>query len=184
MKQLMSLLLVLLMPVVVLADTPNTAAPKKSNVVLGDFHPEPPHSNPQPMPTPHGDFQPQPMPHNDFHPEPPHGDFHQGPHNDFHPDFHHDFYPQPTINPWVVMPIIANIATAPRYITNPLTGQPQLMTPGQWVLVNAGTTAQTYTWQPLTMWPLLSTKSPLATKRAVVLNPRHRFYHKLFRRNP
>ena len=86
-------------------------------------------------------------------PQPPHFD---------HPDWHPGpIYQPPVVNPWqFVAPVIANIATAPRWITNPLTGQPQLMTPGSWVAVNVGTPQQTYVYQPLPIWPLVSATAP------------------------
>ena len=98
------------------------------------------------------------------------GDFHgaPGPHFD-HPDFDHGFhgggfYPQPYINPWnFVAPVVVNIATAPRMVVNPLTAQPQLMTPGYWQPVNAGTPQQTYTWVPTAVWPLVGSAKPAAS---------------------
>jgi hypothetical protein len=96
---------------------------------------------PGPQPAPHFEpphFQPQP------HFDPPH---------DWHGDYHGGWQPQP--NPWGwVAPVINNLATAPRMIVNPMTGQSQWMSPGQWVLVNQGTPAQSYTWQSLPVWPL------------------------------
>jgi hypothetical protein len=98
-----------------------------------------------------------------------HGDFHGGQGQGFHGDFHGGgFYPQP-INPWnFVAPIVVNIATAPRAVTNPMTGVPQMMSPGQWVAVNAGTAAATYTWQPLPAWPLMAAAE---TKKTVLAKP-------------
>ena len=125
---------------------------------------------------------PMPMPpHGDFHQE--HGDFHQE-HPDFHPDFHSDFHPgwgggwqgpHYEINPWnFVAPVINNIATGPRMVVNPMTGQAQLMSPGQWVLVNAGTPLQSYTWQPLPLWPLGAEKAATKTaSRSKAVKPAH-----------
>jgi hypothetical protein len=99
-----------------------------------------------PLPTPH--FQPG-----------PHGDFHDGGHGDFHQDFHGGFDPHFQPSPWNwLAPVIVNFATAPRMIVNPATGQAELRMPGQWVLVNAGTPSQTYTWQAMAMWPLEAAK--------------------------
>jgi hypothetical protein len=72
------------------------------------------------------------------------------------------------VNPFnYVAPLVVDFATAPRSIVNPLTGQPQMMSPGQWQVVNAGTPQQTYTWQSLPAWPLLgSTATTSATDAA------------------
>ncbi len=84
-------------------------------------------------------------------------------------------YPQPYVNPFqYIAPLVVNFATAPRMVVNPLTGQPQLMSPGQWILVNAGTPAQTYTWQPLPVWPLGSEKPNVNAKKPTRIRPLHR----------
>ena len=128
--------LLLLLPALGLAQVPAACMPNACGPVQA-MPPVPPH------------FQPAPQPH--F--EPPHdwhGDHHDG---DFHGGWHG--YPQPYVNPFkYIAPLVVNFATAPLMVVNPLTGQAQMMTPGQWVLVNAGTPAQTYTWQPLPIWPL------------------------------
>ena len=92
-----------------------------------------------------------------------------GPHFDGHvPQPHfgggfggfHGFYGPNPIN--YIAPLIGNFATAPRPILNPNTNVIQMMTPGSWQLVNAGTPQQVYAWVPAPMgiWPLLSDVAP------------------------
>ena len=154
-------LLLLLLPAVCLAQAPEACTPNACGPVQAI----------PPLPQPH--FQPAPQPH--F--EPPHdwhGDHHDG---DFHGGWHGDYAPGPhyDVNPWnFVAPIITNFATAPRMVVNPLTGQPQLMSPGQWILVNAGTPAQTYTWQPLPVWPLGNEKPKAKAEKPARIRPLRR----------
>ena len=114
---------------------------KWHTIINGNVVSDPPHG----MPGPHGDFHG--------------GDFHGGFDHDDH-GWHGGYDPhwQPNPWPWQAINVINTIATAPRMIMNPTTGQAQLMTPGQWVptVVNAGTPQQTviYNWQPLAAWPL------------------------------
>ena len=124
-------------------------------------------------PPPH--FQPVP------HFEPPHdfhggGDFHGG---DFHGggfhggDWHGDYAPGPhyDVNPWnFVAPIIANFATAPRYVTTPATGQMELRAPGQWVQPAPGQWA----WNALPVWPLSKAATKAEKPKPERLRPLHR----------
>ena len=66
----------------------------------------------------------------------------------------HGFYGPNPIN--YIAPLIGDFATAPRPILNPNTNVIQMMTPGSWQLVNAGTPQQVYAWVPAPMgiWPL------------------------------
>ncbi len=121
---------------------PPACGPVAKMVTDGPNFGGPPHGGPGPMPGPH--MGPMPGPHfggGDFHGD---GGWHGGGWNNW-------FNPLP-----FVAPLVINYATQPRMVINPITGQSQLMSPGQWILVNAGTPQQTYTWQPLPAWPLLS----------------------------
>lgn len=51
-------------------------------------------------------------------------------------------------------PLVVNYATDPRMVTNPMTGQTVMMTPGQWVAAPAGSVVP-YIWQNMPFWPLL-----------------------------
>jgi hypothetical protein len=78
------------------------------------------------------------------------------------PQPHFQPAPQPhfEVNPWnFAAPIITNFATAPRYVTNPATGQMELRTPGQWVQPAPGQWA----WNALPVWPLAG-KAPQTEK--------------------
>jgi hypothetical protein len=90
-----------------------------------------------------GPFHGGPAP---FHggPEPFHGGYGYG-------GGYHVPWGVPYVAPFVA-PII-NYATAPRMVTNPLTGQTEMMNPGQWVAAAPGS-AVPYVWQSLPIWPL------------------------------
>ena len=107
---------------------------------------------------PHGGPGPQP-----FHGG---GDFHGG-----YGGWHGDYAPGPHYqpNPWnFVVPVITNFATAPRYVTNPATGQAELRPPGQWVQPAPGQWA----WQALPMWPLLGKTAPRVLTTPIPAIPR------------
>ncbi len=94
-----------------------------------------------------------------------------GPHGDFRGGGFGGFRPGPMPGPHYggygggydpfrfVAPAILNYATAPRIISNPLTGQPQLMTPGYWASAPVGS-AVPYIWQNTAVWPLTGSAKP------------------------
>jgi hypothetical protein len=102
--------------------------------------------------------------------------FHPGP-EPFHPG------PQPFphgygwnggwhANPWNwVAPVITDIATAPRYVQNPVTGQMELRTPGAWQTVNG-----TLAWVPMPVWPLAAAKVGEAAPAAPPVD-RHKLFN-------